>query len=106
MIRAASPCWGSDLYFPAGSVDSPHHAPQYWKRKETNTRLVAFGNLLLSSGNDLQILTVEVGVSALKGQTVFRGDVLVREQMRAPQKDRALSVETLQPQVLKDSVDA
>lgn len=106
MTRAASRCLGSDLYFPAGSVDSSHHAPQYWERKETNTRLVTFGSLRLFSGYDLQILTVEVGVSALKGQTVFRGDVLVREQMRAPQEGRALSVETLQTQVLKDSVDA
>lgn len=72
----------------------------------TNTRLATFGSLRLFSGSDLQILTVEVGVSALKGQTVLRGDVLVCEQMRAPQKGRALSVETLQPQVLKDSVDA
>lgn len=106
MIHAASQCLGSDLYFPAGPVDSSHHAPQYWKRKEANTRLATFGSLRLFSGYDLQILTVEVGVSALKGQTVFRGDVPVCEQLRAPQKGPALSVETLQPQVLKDSVDA
>lgn len=30
----------SDLYLPAGSIDSSHHAPQYWKQKETNARLV------------------------------------------------------------------
>lgn len=107
----------SDLYFPAWSIDSSHHAPQHWKQKETNTWLVTslkFKQDPLVSrlkagaslpGYDLQILTIEVGASAVEGQAVVSGDVaLVCEHMRAPKKGWVQPVEALQPQVLKHSI--
>lgn len=101
----------SDLYFPAGSVDSSHHAPQYWKQKETNTWLTGLWPADIPSGGvclftELQILTVEVGVPAVQGQAVVSEDlVLVCEEVRAPDEGRVEPVEALQPQVLKHSID-